>query len=58
MIDYGSLKVNGVDARNVGCKKEVVSGGIGPEKSEGGVSGNRRGGGGRIDRWRIRGNIR
>ena len=57
MIDYRYLRGNGADARDMCRKKVVVSGGIGPDNSEGG-GGNRRGGGGRIDRGRSRGIFR
>ena len=40
------------------CKKVVGSGGIESDESEGGVGENRKGGRGRIDRGRSRGNIR
>ena len=47
-----------MDARDVGCKKVVGAGIIGPDKSEGGGGGNRRGGGRRIDGGRSRGSSR
>ena len=58
MTDYGYLRGNSADDRGVGCKKGVGVGGIGPDKSEGGGVGNKRGGGGRIDRGGSRGSRR
>ena len=46
MIDYGYLRGNSLDARDMGHKKVVGAVGIGPEESEGSVGGNRRGWGG------------
>ena len=58
MTDYGYLRGNSADDRGVGCKKGVGVGGIGPDKSEGGGVGNKRGGGGILDGGIIRGSSR
>ena len=46
MIDYGYLRGNGADTRDMCRKNVVVSGGIGPDKIEGGGSNRREAGGG------------
>ena len=46
MTDSEPLQVNNADARDLGCKKVVISGGTGPSSSEDNRGGSRGGGGG------------
>ena len=53
--NYGPLRGNSADSRDVGCEKVVGEGGTGPGGSVGSDGGIRRGGGGGRDGGRSRG---